>query len=90
VRSTVLQLLTPDSMRGRVSAVSVIFIGTSNEIGEFESGMAAQWLGAVPAVVLGGMMTLATVGVVDRIWPQLRRLGSLEHLQPPEPTAIVE
>jgi MFS family permease len=90
VRSTVLQLLTPDPMRGRVSAVSVIFIGTSNEIGEFESGVAAQWLGAIPAVTLGGMMTLVTVGVVDRIWPELRRLGSLEHLEPPEPAAIVE
>ena len=50
IRATVLQLLTPDSMRGRVSAVSVIFIGTSNEIGELESGVAAQWLGLVPAV----------------------------------------
>src|SRR3972149_1456973 len=49
IRSTVLQLLTPDSMRGRVSAVGVIFIGTSNEIGEFESGVAAQWLGLLPA-----------------------------------------
>lgn len=90
IRATVLQLMTPNSMRGRVSAVSVIFIGTSNEIGEFESGVAAEWLGAVRAVVLGGVMTLVTVGVVDRIWPELRKLGSLEHLQPPEPTAIVE
>lgn len=90
IRATVLQLLTPDSMRGRVSAVSVIFIGTSNEIGELESGVAAQLLGVVPAVALGGVMTLVTVGVVDRVWPELRRLGSLEHLQPPEPTAIVE
>lgn len=90
IRATVLQLMTPNSMRGRVSAVSVIFIGTSNEIGEFESGVAAEWLGLVPAVTLGGVMTLMTVGVVDRVWPELRRLGSLEHLQPPEPTAIVE
>jgi hypothetical protein len=77
-------------MRGRVSAVSVIFIGTSNEIGEFESGVAAEWLGAIPAVTLGGLMTLLTVGVVDRVWPQLRQLGELESLQPPEPTAVVE
>ncbi|MEX0642750.1 MAG: MFS transporter [Pirellulales bacterium] len=90
IRATVLQLLTPNSMRGRVSAVSVIFIGTSNEIGEFESGLAAEWLGLVPAVTLGGVMTLVTVGVVARVWPELRRLGSLEHLQPPEPTNIVE
>jgi MFS family permease len=84
IRSTVLQLLTPDSMRGRVSAVGVIFIGTSNEIGEFESGLAAQWLGLLPAVVGGGFMTLVTVGVVAKAWPELVRLGSLEHLQPPE------
>jgi MFS family permease len=89
IRSTVLQLLTPDSMRGRVSAVSVIFIGTSNEIGEFESGVAAQWMGLVPSVVFGGTMTLVTVGVVAAIWPELVRLGSLEHLQPPEPVDIV-
>jgi MFS family permease len=90
IRATVLQLLTPNSMRGRVSAVSVIFIGTSNEIGEFESGVAAEWLGLVPAVTLGGVMTLLTVAVVDRVWPELRRLGPLEHLQPPEPAAVVE
>ena len=84
IRSTVLQLLTPDSMRGRVSAVSVVFIGTSNEIGEFESGVAAQWLGLMPAVVGGGFMTLMTVGVVARIWPELVKLGPLEHLAPPD------
>ena len=89
IRSTVLQLLTPDSMRGRVSAVSVIFIGTSNEIGEFESGVAAQWLGLVPSVVFGGAMTLVTVWGVAAIWPQLVRLGSLEHLTPPEPVDVV-
>jgi len=88
IRATVLQLLTPDSMRGRVSAVSVIFIGTSNEIGELESGLAAQWLGTVTAVVAGGVMTLATVGAVAMIWPQLARLGSLEHLEPGEPAAF--
>jgi hypothetical protein len=84
IRSTVLQLMTPDSMRGRVSAVGVIFIGTSNEIGELESGVAAQWLGLMPAVVGGGFMTLLTVAVVARVWPELVRLGSLEHLEPPE------
>jgi MFS family permease len=89
IRSTVLQLLTPDSMRGRVSAVSIIFIGTSNEIGEFESGVAAQWLGLVPSVVLGGGMTLVTVAAVARFWPELRAMGSLEHLSPPEQVAEV-
>jgi MFS family permease len=89
IRATVLQLLTPDSMRGRVSAVSIIFIGTSNEIGEFESGVAAQFMGLVPSVLFGGTMTLITVGVVAAIWPELVRLGSLEQLQPPEPVEVV-
>jgi MFS family permease len=89
IRSTVLQLLTPDSMRGRVSAVSIIFIGTSNEVGEFESGLAAQWIGLVPSVVFGGTMTLITVAAVAAIWPELVRLGSLEHLEPPEPVEVV-
>ena len=85
IRQTVLQLLTPDSMRGRVTAVSVIFIGSSNELGEFESGMAASFLGLEPSVIFGGVMTLVTVGVVAVLWPELVRLGSLEHLQPPDP-----
>jgi MFS family permease len=89
IRQTVLQLLTPDSMRGRVTAVSVIFIGSSNELGEFESGVAASMLGLVPSVVFGGVMTLVTVGVVAVIWPELLQLGSLEHLQPPEPAEVV-
>jgi len=89
IRQTVLQLLTPDSMRGRVTAVSVIFIGSSNELGEFESGVAASLLGLVPSVVFGGVMTLVTVGVVAVLWPELVRLGSLEHLQPPEPAEAV-
>jgi MFS family permease len=85
IRQTVLQLLTPDSMRGRVTAVSVIFIGSSNELGEFESGLAASFLGLVPSVVFGGVMTLVTVGVVAVMWPELLRLGSLEHLEPADP-----
>jgi MFS family permease len=89
IRQTVLQLMTPDSMRGRVTAVSVIFIGSSNELGEFESGVAASVLGLVPSVVFGGVMTLVTVGVVARVWPELLRLGSLEHLQPAEPAEVV-
>jgi MFS family permease len=84
IRQTVLQLMTPDSMRGRVTAVSVIFIGSSNELGEFESGVAASMLGLGPSVVFGGVMTLITVGVVSVIWPELRQLGSLEHLKPPD------
>ena len=89
IRQTVLQLLTPDSMRGRVTAVSVIFIGSSNELGEFESGIAAWLMGLVPSVVFGGVMSIVAVGVVAAIWPQLLRLGALDQLTPPEPLEVV-
>lgn len=87
IRSTVLQLLTPDAMRGRVAAVNAVFIGTSNEIGEFESGLVASWLGAVRAVALGGVLTLATVAGVAARWPSLRRVGPLDSLRPEPPEA---
>jgi hypothetical protein len=77
VRGTLVQVLTPDSMRGRVSAVNSIFIGSSNELGELESGLAAQLLGAVPAVVLGGVGTLLVVVASALIWPGLLSLRSL-------------
>ncbi len=83
IRSTVIQLLTPDAMRGRVAAVNAVFIGTSNEIGEFESGTVAAWLGAVRTVALGGLLTLATVAAVAARWPTLRRVGRMEDLEPP-------
>jgi MFS family permease len=89
IRQTVLQLMTPDSMRGRVTAVSVIFIGSSNELGEFESGVAASVLGLVPSVVFGGAMSIVAVGAVATVWPQLLQLGSLEHLQPADPAEAV-
>lgn len=71
IRSTLVQLETPDEMRGRVSAVNSIFIGTSNELGEFESGLTAAWLGVVPAVILGGAGTLLVVLLWMRLFPQL-------------------
>jgi MFS family permease len=89
IRSTLIQLLTPDSMRGRVAAVNTIFIGTSNEIGEFESGIAAELFGTVVAVAGGGVMTILTVFGVATIWPQITRLGSLEHLEPAETVEVV-
>ena len=82
IRSTVIQLLTPDAMRGRVAAVNAVFIGTSNEIGEFESGLVASWIGAVRTVALGGVLTLVTVAAVAAKWPQLRRVGALDSLKP--------
>jgi hypothetical protein len=77
IRSTLIQLLTPPHMLGRVSAVNSIFIGSSNELGAFESGVAARLLGAVPAVVLGGTAALAVVGMTARLVPRLRTLGRI-------------
>ena len=77
VRSTLVQIATPPAMRGRVSAVNLLFIGASNEFGQFESGITAQWFGAVPAVVLGGIGTLVVVAVWARIFPQLRNMDRL-------------
>ncbi|TDR28838.1 MFS transporter [Hydromonas duriensis] len=74
LRSTILQLTTPDDMRGRVSAINGLFIGSSNEIGAFESGVTAAWLGLVPSVVAGALVTLGIVAVTAKIAPKLRRL----------------
>lgn len=77
IRHTLVQLGTPDEMRGRVSAVNGLFIGASNEIGQFESGLTAQWFGTVPAVVLGGVGTLAIVLLWTWLFPSLRRVNEL-------------
>src|ERR1700686_4078800 len=77
IRATLVQLRTPDEMRGRVMAVDMVFIGTSNELGQFESGLTAQWFGTVPAVVLGGVGTLVVIAVWAWIFPELRRAGKL-------------
>jgi MFS family permease len=78
VRATLVQLATPDEMRGRVSAVNVLFIGASNEFGQFESGVTAQWLGTVPAVVAGGVGTLLIVALWSWLFPALRRVDRLD------------
>lgn len=77
IRSSLVQLQTPDEMRGRVNAVNSLFIGTSNQLGEFESGMLAGFIGAVPAVVIGGLGTIAVAGLWMVLFPSLRRLSSL-------------
>ena len=82
IRGTIMQLLTPDHMRGRVSAVNQMFIGSSNEIGAFESGTAARLLGTVPAVIFGGSMTMLIVGVTYLKTKKLIPL-SLNQIQPP-------
>jgi len=73
VRGTLMQILTPENMRGRVSAVNSMFIISSNEIGSFESGTAARFLGLVPSVVMGGFASLAVVALVAKLSPQFRR-----------------
>ena len=78
IRSTILQLATPDAMRGRVSAINGIFIGSSNELGAFESGLAAKLLGLVPSVIFGGCMTLGVVATTAKLAPKLRRLDLRE------------
>jgi MFS family permease len=77
IRATLTQLATPDEMRGRVTAVDMIFIGTSNEFGQFESGVTAQWFGAVPAVILGGAGTLVVIALWAWWFPELRHAGEL-------------
>ncbi|MCC6521853.1 MAG: MFS transporter [Polyangiaceae bacterium] len=77
VRHAVVQLATPDAMRGRVSAVNLVFIGASNELGEFESGVTAAWLGTEPAVVLGGAGTCLVVALFAWLFPALRRVDAL-------------
>jgi MFS family permease len=77
VRSSFVQLETPDAMRGRVSAVNSVFIGTSNQLGEFESGLTAAWFGAVPAVLIGGIGTLLIVLLWMRLFPSLYQVDRL-------------
>ena len=75
IRHTILQLATPDNMRGRVSAVNGIFIGSSNEIGAFESGVAARAFGIRPSIVVGGIITVLVVALTARVAPKLRQLN---------------
>jgi MFS family permease len=79
IRGSIAQLLTPDEMRGRVSAVNGIFIGASNEIGAFESGLAARFLGLIPSVIAGGSMTLLIVALTSWRLPAMRSFSIKEH-----------
>jgi len=82
VRHTLVQVLTPDEMRGRVSAVNTIFIGASNELGGFESGLTARLFGVVASIVGGGIGTVLVVLGVDRTFPEVRKLGALTDVRP--------
>lgn len=81
IRLTLVQLATPDHMRGRVSAVNALFIGTSNQLGEFESGVTAALFGTVPAVVIGGIGTIAIALLWMRFFPELRSVDTFESIQ---------
>lgn len=90
VRHTLIQALPPDEMRGRVAAVNTVFIGASNELGGFESGVAAEIFGLARSIVLGGVGTMLAVAGVGAIWPQLRNLGSLRDIRPLIPASNAE
>jgi len=80
IRRVIIQLATPDEMRGRVGAVESVFIGASNELGEFESGVTAAWFGTIPAAVLGGVGTIAVVLLWSLLFPQLRKVDTMEEV----------
>jgi MFS family permease len=82
VRHLLVQLETPDEIRGRVSAVNAVFIGASNELGEFESGVTAAWFGTVPAVIVGGCATLLVAGAWSRFFPELSRMDRFPGAEP--------
>ncbi len=82
IRQVLIQLETPDAIRGRVSAVGSMFVGASNELGEFESGLTARWFGLMPAVVLGGAVTLAVVGSYLKLFPELRVMDRFRRKAP--------
>jgi MFS family permease len=85
VRQSLVQLRTPDAMRGRVSAVNSMFMGASNQLGEFESGVTAAWFGTVPSVVIGGIGTLLVVALWMRLFRELARVDTIDALHPSTP-----
>jgi len=78
IRFSLVQIETPDAMRGRVSAINYLFVGSSNTLGEFESGMVAGWLGAVASVLIGGVGSLLVAGTWMVLFPDLRRIDRFE------------
>ena len=74
VRGTILQLNTPDELRGRVASINLIFINSSNELGQFESGITSRWFGTIPAIITGGVMSMAVVAFTWFKFPKLRKL----------------
>ena len=87
IRSSIVRIFSPEALRGRVASVNWVFIGASNELGAFESGFVARLIGAVPAVVVGALVTLGVVGTVAVMVPELRRLN-LDRASPVEPSLV--
>jgi hypothetical protein len=81
VRHSLVQIVTPDAMRGRVTAVNNVFIGSSNELGAFESGVTAGWFGPVVSVVAGGVATILTVVLVGMVWKEVMGLGEFSTMR---------
>jgi hypothetical protein len=81
IRQTLVQMSTPDDMRGRVSAVNSMFVGTSNQLGEFESGVTAAWFGVVKAVLIGGVGTIMIALIWMRLFPQLALIDTPDKLK---------
>jgi MFS family permease len=88
IRSSLVQLATPDAMRGRVSAINMLFVGASSELGSFESGVVAALIGTVPAVALGGLATLVVAAVWMKAFPELRRMNHLSPITPSDDAAM--
>src|SRR5262249_51700942 len=89
IRTSLVQILTPDEMRGRVSAVNSTFIGTSNQLGEFESGMTASWFGTVPAALIGGVGTVVVALACIYFFPDLWRVRTFDGAQRAAPAKAV-
>jgi hypothetical protein len=90
VRSSLVQLETPDEMRGRVSAVNSLFIGTSNQLGEFESGVTASWFGLIPATIFGGVGSIVIAMIWMVLFPDLRKLESIAGTAADEPVEVAK
>jgi MFS family permease len=88
IRSTIVRLYSPEAMRGRVASVSYLFVGASNELGAFESGVAARFLGVVPSVVIGASVTIAVVGLVALFAPEVRKLDLRRSPEPATPDRV--
>jgi hypothetical protein len=88
IRSIITRVASPEHLRARIASVEYLFIGASNEIGAFESGVSAKLFGVVPSVALGGLVTLGVVGIVATFVPQLRRLDLGQPIPPPDEFAV--